>query len=175
MSSSFEIFQGTALCHKGPNWLRINCTINCETVVPLMNRFHIPSLCLHSNIDPSRFDVEKCETNEAIIEKIKLVHVPSRSIVSYLSPGKCWRLYHAQSQFQILSFFLSLCSGKPFYMFLCVFLLLVAVVVCENQEEVEKRGSFPGQVQADGWTVLSPMHPRESGEKNERDERIIWR
>lgn len=51
-------------------------------------------------------------------------------------------------------------------MFLCVcFSLLVAVVGCENQEEVEKRGSFPGQVQAAGWTVLSPMHPGESGEK----------
>ncbi len=45
---------------------------------------------------------------------------------------------------------------------------LVAVVGCENQEEVEKRGSFPGQVQADGWTVLSPMHPGESGEKTRR-------
>lgn len=56
--------------------------------------------------------------------------------------------------------------ANPFIcFFVCVFLLLVAVVVCENQEEVEKRGSFPGQVQADGWTVLSPMHPRESGEK----------
>lgn len=42
---------------------------------------------------------------------------------------------------------------------------LVVVVGCENQEEVEKRGSFPGQVQAAGRTVLSPVHPGESGEK----------
>lgn len=67
------------------------------------------------------------------------------------------------SNLQFMPFFVF--SGKPFYMFLCVFLLLVAVMECENQEEVEKRGSFPGQVQAAGWTVLSPMHPRESGEK----------
>jgi len=51
------------------------------------------------------------------------------------------------------------------YVSLCLFLLFVALVGCENQEEIEKRGSLPGQVQADGWTVLSPMHPRESGEK----------
>lgn len=42
---------------------------------------------------------------------------------------------------------------------------LVVVVGCENQEEVEKRGTFPGQIQTAGRTVLSPMHPRESGEK----------